>query len=192
MSDETGLAPTALGEVPETEAHRAWALDPDPPEPSSRRGVVAAAVAAALLLIAGAGGVAVWQLRPVEPVAPVVVAVEPIEPEPPAEPEPVVKPDFSSVPAAKTVNPPPPPAPVSLVDYDQRFLSRMQAAGFVIWNPSLAVTRAHQVCALLRAGETVAQVRQRMAVEASKDGSDPYPTADTIMAAVMDIYPNCP
>lgn len=185
---ETGVAPTALGEVPETEAHQAWALDPDPPEPPSRRGVVAAAVAAALLLIAGAGGVAVWQLRPGVVREPVVVAV-PAEPEPVAVPEPVARPDFD-VPAAKTVKPPPPP--VSLVDYDQRFLNRMRSVGFVIWDPSLAVTRAHQVCALLRAGETVGQVRQRMAVEASKDGSDPYPTADTIMAAVLDIYPNCP
>lgn len=184
--DETDLAPTLLGEVPETEVHQAWALDPDIPEPDRRSSrLVAAAVGAALLLLAGAGGLAVWQLRPEVVREPVVVAV-------PAE---SARDEGVAAPTAREAPPVSPPVasppdvvvpPSGRAVYDTAFLEKLAAAGWYIRSPSWMTQRAHQMCEEFDLGTSPERVYQKFIGQ----GMSTYEAIE-FMNLVTQTYPGC-
>lgn len=212
--DETGLAPTQLGEVPVTEAHTAWALDPDVPEPPSRwtpAHITTVAVAASLLLIGGAGGVAVWQLEsptnvkadsalalptPRADAAPTGREEPPPSPLPPpvSPPDVVITPETVTVtaaPPARQIEPVPQAVPVS-PDLDRRFINSLRSQGWVIWDEQAIVRRARQVCAEFRQHASMNQIMARLAADATAEGNPvPYLTAEQFAFTALEVYPSC-
>jgi hypothetical protein len=206
MGDEsdapTGLAPTELGAaVDETEAHTAWALDPDvDAEPAlTPRRITTLAVAGALVLTAAAGVTAALYLRG-EP-APVAVPAPPTTTAPSSAPAPWISPKPSppdvivpppvtvtstvqAAPPARTVEPPL-PAPLWSAADDRRFIAALQADNWAVWNAVQLAESAHAVCASLQRGYTPTQVAAGLADITRQE-------AWSFVSAAMRTYPNCP
>ena len=159
--------------------------------------IARAAVATALVLIAGAGGVAVWQVRgsglaPVVATTPAATSMSP----PPAEPSTPTSEQRESVSTTLAAEPSPnwglpvesAVAPVPPPDYDAQFVAALQDAGWNVWNPADVVPHAHTVCAALRNGDTVPSINQQMVTAGLL-----YPReAVSFTEAAMRTYPNCP
>lgn len=197
----TALTPTEMGEVIETEAHTAWALDEGPELDIPRRltpgQITAIVVGVCVVVIVAAAGVAGYHLRPSESVA---VSTPPTT-------------TVNTPPAAASTPPAPPandrpkwgaPADVAPtktvtversapVNYDTLMLNNLRAQGWSIGDPAQATAAGRQVCALLRSGESADQVKGRYATEAQAAGErNPYALADQFVHAAMASYPNCP
>lgn len=208
----TELAPSAS----ETAAVTAWSLDDgeewQPPRRWSPTLVTAAAVIASLALVAVASVIAWQHLRASNPdvaasnidasmvpaaVTPVTTTTSPVAapPKPPPAPPPVTVTTVVQAPPTTLAEMSPEHPGISaqqMAAYDQRLLASLRARGWAVWDPGLTIARAHQVCALLYNGESVAQVRNRLVAEAANDGGDVYATANGFMDSTMATYPDCP
>lgn len=195
----TGLAPTELGVVEETEAHTAWSLDDDWEEPA--RGswrVVVAAVVGSLAVVVAAGAVAVIHMR--QPTLGVVSFVPPS-----VEVSTGPRPSFD--PATGFPDPPPPPtatvtverpaqvAPVlpahsgysdaEMAAFDRQFLARMSEV-WRIDDPGLMTLRAHQVCVDFAQGVPAEVIYQKL-LNLGSSGDE----AVTFMNVTTQTYPDC-
>lgn len=100
------------------------------------------------------------------------------------------------VPAAHTINPPPPElipgtgmTATEVAAWDRTFMARMQAQGWGIDDPGLFAHRAHQVCAMLQKGDPPILVQQRMSTQF--EGINPVGAYQFVNTA-MNTYPDCP
>jgi len=72
-------------------------------------------------------------------------------------------------------------------DDDQRFLEHMRSLGYVIFDPEVALSNAHEACRLLRRGESTDQVDQEMS---ARTGANMTDTVQLVSSAMLD-YPDC-
>lgn len=190
---QTTAAPTELGAaIDQTEAHTAWSLvddEPDPPRLTPGR-ITALAVVGSLTLVAAAAGVTLWQMRTpasvvVAPPTPIITTVI-VQPPSQRPSTPLQRP-----PEARTVEP---PVPVTHADpRDSQFLEHVRALGWTIDDPALLAVRAHQVCAQLQRGVPPDAVVRMVLAET---GPSPWSqhditTANQLVYSVVDVYPNC-
>jgi hypothetical protein len=95
----------------------------------------------------------------------------------------------ASPPVATEVPPPPPPQPAPQFDpaRDQWLLDHLRSLGYVIVNPPLVISNAHEACRLFQQGESSEQVNQQMAARMSASMIDTLQLTSSAMLA----YPNC-
>jgi hypothetical protein len=186
----------------ETAPGLAWSVEELAEPPAGRSWRAAWVAAVAVLLACGVVAVLIGTLsRNDEPNAqapPVLssAAVTPMMPPRAVAPTvPATTVTVQATPSTVTVEASPPPetttvpsaAPLSEAVYDQRFLDRMASLGYVVSDRSLAVSNAHEVCQLLRLGESPAQVNQQMAARTGASMADVL----QLTASAMLAYPDC-
>jgi hypothetical protein len=95
----------------------------------------------------------------------------------------------ASPPVATEVPPPPPPPPAPEFDpaRDQWLLNNLRSLGYVIVNPPLVISNAHEACRLFQQGESSEQVNQQMSARMSASMIDTLQLTSSAMLA----YPNC-
>jgi hypothetical protein len=107
---------------------------------------------------------------------------------PPPKPKPRVRIE-ASPPVETEVPPPPPPPPPPQFDpaRDQWLLNNLRSLGYVIINPPLVISNAHEACRLFREGESSEQVNQEMSARMGANMIDTLQLTSSAMLA----YPNC-
>jgi hypothetical protein len=124
---------------------------------------------------------------------PVPVATPAAKPAPPAPSTVRVAPPTitieASPPVATEVPPPPPPPSAPQFDpvRDQWLLNNMRSLGYVIVNPQLVISNAHEACRLFQRGESSEQVNQQMSTRMGANMTDTLQLTSSAMLA----YPNC-
>ena len=124
---------------------------------------------------------------------PVPVAAPAAKPAPPVPSTVRVPPSTvtieASPPVATEVPPPPPPPPAPQFDpaRDQWLLDNLRSLGYVIVNPQLAISNAHEACRLFQQGESSEQVNQQMSARMGANMTDTLQLTSSAMLA----YPNC-
>jgi hypothetical protein len=93
----------------------------------------------------------------------------------------------ASPPVATEVPPPPPPAPQFDPARDQWLLNNMRSLGYVIVNPQLVISNAHEACRLFQQGKSSEQVNQQMSTRMGANITDTLQLTSSAMLA----YPNC-
>lgn len=211
---DTGLAPTGLAApIEATEAVTAWSLDDDYDEtPTPRftpRRITALGITASLIVIAAAAGVTVWVLREqathghatsIDSVAKAGASGTYREPPPPppppapvtvtqtvrAAPTPIEIREPETAPAAQSG--PSPLSPQALAVFDDRFITNLQAVGWIVWNPPLMTQSAHRVCAAINQGVAPDVLRQQLIDSETVTAYE----AGSFISAAMNTYPYCP
>jgi hypothetical protein len=70
---------------------------------------------------------------------------------------------------------------------DQWLLNNMRSLGYVIVNPQLVISNAHEACRLFQQGESSEQVNQQMSTRTGANMTDTLQLTSSAMLA----YPNC-